>query len=71
MTVETVALRKSTVDFLTGRDQREIGDKVRGAARMRWFGCVQRRDIEHITRRVLMFELAGSRLRGRAKKNNQ
>lgn len=26
--VETVGLKKSTIDFLIGREQREIGDKV-------------------------------------------
>ena len=46
---------------------RGFGDKVR-EARLRWFGHVQRRDSEHIGRRMLSFELPGRRPRGRPKR---
>ncbi|KAF7658937.1 hypothetical protein LDENG_00005840 [Lucifuga dentata] len=44
-----------------------FGDKVR-EARLRWFGHVQRRDSEHIGRRMLRLELPGRRPRGRPKR---
>ncbi|KAK3527818.1 hypothetical protein QTP86_006884 [Hemibagrus guttatus] len=44
-----------------------LGDKVR-EARLRWFGHVQRREIEYIGRRMLDMELPGRRQRGRPKR---
>ena len=44
-----------------------FGEKVR-EARLRWFGRVQRRDSEHIGRRMIRLERPGRRLRGRPKK---
>ncbi|MCJ8736381.1 hypothetical protein PDJAM_G00257710 [Pangasius djambal] len=40
-----------------------LGDKVR-EARLRWFGRVQRREREYISRRMLDMELPGRRRRG-------
>ena len=45
----------------------KFGNKVR-EARLRWFGHVQRREEEHIGRRVLMMEPPGRRRRGRPKR---
>ncbi|KAF3697499.1 hypothetical protein EXN66_Car013179 [Channa argus] len=36
--------------------------------RLRWFGHVQRRNCEYISRRMLRLELPGRRSRGRAKR---
>ncbi|KAK3543823.1 hypothetical protein QTP70_030092 [Hemibagrus guttatus] len=44
-----------------------LGDKVR-EARLRWFGHVQRRESEHIGRRMLDMELPGRRQRERPKR---
>ncbi|KAI5085738.1 hypothetical protein C0J45_24215, partial [Silurus meridionalis] len=44
-----------------------FGDTVR-EARLRWFGHVQRRDINYIGRRMLRMELPGRRKRGRPKR---
>ena len=44
-----------------------FGDKVR-EARLRWFGHVQRRNCEYISRRMLRLELPGRRSRGRPKR---
>ncbi|XP_013866635.1 uncharacterized protein LOC106519479 [Austrofundulus limnaeus] len=44
-----------------------VGDKIR-KARLRWFGHVQRREIEYIGRRMLRMELPGRRPRGRPKR---
>ncbi|KAF7669317.1 hypothetical protein LDENG_00206530, partial [Lucifuga dentata] len=44
-----------------------FGDKAR-EARLRWFGHVQRRDSEHIGRRMPRLELPGRRPRGRPKR---
>ena len=41
-----------------------FGEKVR-EARLIWFGHVQRRDREYISRRMMRFELPGRRSRGR------
>ena len=44
-----------------------FGDKVR-EARLRWFGHVQRRDVEYIGRRLMKMEVPGRRKRGRPKR---
>ncbi|KAI5086740.1 hypothetical protein C0J45_2291, partial [Silurus meridionalis] len=44
-----------------------FGDKVR-EARLRWFGHVQRRDMNYIGRRMLKMEPPGRRKRGRPKR---
>ena len=44
-----------------------FGEKVR-ETRLRWFGHVQRRDSEYISRRMMRLELPGRRSRGRPKR---
>ncbi|KAF7649010.1 hypothetical protein LDENG_00148580 [Lucifuga dentata] len=55
------------LDYRQSAHVRCFGDKVR-EARLRWFGHVQRRDSEHIGRRMLRLELPGRRPRGRPKR---
>ena len=43
-------------------------DKVMRGGRLRWFGHVQRRDADNVTRRVMELAIPGARLRGRPKK---
>ncbi|KAF7646447.1 hypothetical protein LDENG_00187620 [Lucifuga dentata] len=65
---ETKMLRFSLNEYIRGTAHvRSFGDKVR-EARLRWFGHVQRRDSEHIGRRMLRLELPGRRPRGRPKR---
>ncbi|KAF7647206.1 hypothetical protein LDENG_00175930 [Lucifuga dentata] len=65
---ETKMLRFSLNEYIRGTAHvRCFGDKVR-EARLRWFGHVQRRDSEHIGRRMLRLELPGRRPRGRPKR---
>ncbi|KAF7642981.1 hypothetical protein LDENG_00246950 [Lucifuga dentata] len=59
---------QNTSEYIRGTAHvRCFGDKVR-EARLRWFGHVQRRDSEHIGRRMLRLELPGRRPRGRPKR---
>ena len=43
-------------------------DKVMRCGRLRWFGHVQRRDADNVTRRVMNLAIPGTRRRGRPKK---
>ena len=43
-------------------------DEVMRGGRLRWFGHVQRRDADNVTRRVMELALPGARRRGRPKK---
>ena len=43
-------------------------DKVMRSGRLRWFGHVQRRDSNNVTRRVMNLAIPGARRRGRPKK---
>ena len=42
-------------------------DELMRSGRLRWFGHVQRRDANNVTRRVMKLELPGTRRRGRPK----
>ncbi|KAI5619170.1 hypothetical protein C0J50_21201, partial [Silurus asotus] len=44
-----------------------FAEKVR-EVRLRWFGHVQRRDMSHISRRMLRMEQPGGRKRGRSRR---
>ena len=44
-----------------------FGEKVR-EVRLRWFGCVQRRDSKYISRKIVTLELPGRKPRGRPKR---
>ena len=43
-------------------------DEVMRGGRLRWFGHVQRRDADNVTRRVMELAIPGTRRRGRPKK---
>ena len=43
-------------------------DEVMRGGRLRWFGHVQRRDANNVTRRVMALAIPGARRRGRPKK---
>ena len=43
-------------------------DEVMRCGRLRWFGHVQRRDADNVTRRVMNLAIPGTRRRGRPKK---
>ena len=43
-------------------------DEVMRGGRLRWFGHVQRRDADTVTRRVMNLAIPGTRRRGRPKK---
>ena len=43
-------------------------DEVMRSGRLRWFGHVQRRDADNVTRRVMELAIPGARRRGRPKK---
>ena len=43
-------------------------DEVMRGGRLRWFGHVQRRDANNVTRRVMELAIPGARRRGRPKK---
>ena len=43
-------------------------DEVMRGVRLRWFGHVQRRDANKVTRRVMELAIPGARRRGRPKK---
>ena len=43
-------------------------DEVMRGGRLRWFGHVQRRDANNVTRRVMHLAMLGTRRRGRPKK---
>ena len=43
-------------------------DEVMRSGRLRWFGHVQRRDVNNVTRRVMGLAIPGTRRRGRPKK---
>ena len=43
-------------------------DEVMRGGRLRWFGHVQRRDANNVTRRVMDVTIPGARRRGRPKK---
>ena len=43
-------------------------DEVMRGGRLRWFGHVQRRDADNVTRRVMELAIPGARRRGRPKK---
>ena len=43
-------------------------DEVMRGGRLRWFGHVQRRDANNVTRRVMELAIPGTRRRGRPKK---
>ena len=43
-------------------------DEVMRGGRLRWFGQVQRRDADNVTRRVMVLAIPGARRRGRPNK---
>ena len=43
-------------------------NEVMRSGRLRWFGHVQRRDADNVTRRVMELAILGTRRRGRLKK---
>ena len=43
-------------------------DEILRGGRLRWFGHVQRRDTDNVTRRVMELAIPGARRRGRSKK---
>ena len=55
-------------EFIRGTAHvRQIGDKAR-EARLRWYGHMQRRNAEYISKRMLCLELPGKRRRRRRPK---
>ena len=76
-TTETRMLRGiigvSKRDHMRNEDIRRILhitpiDEVMRCGRLRWFGHVQRRDADNVTRRVMNLAIPGTRRRGRPKK---
>ena len=60
--------RKKTEDLMQMLGLEEAVDRLARANGVRWYGHVLRRDVGHVLRRALEFEVSGPRKRGRPKK---